>query len=239
MKHLTTLLLAATIYAASAQENPAPAAPPAAIQPSVKKLDDARYKIGKITFDQKTREIRIPAKVNLQEGVLECLLVHENGKIHESLFSTDASPTHVNLAFTLLRYPPSRELYAIPNEHGGASNDYPEVPEEIKAAARVSIDVEWKDGEQLKRIPVNEWIQHNIKTTTMPAGPWVYGGSSFEREAYAPEISGDIIAIFSVESSIINYPGEDNRNDDVWVSHSQRVPAKDTEVTIIISPFSK
>ena len=87
---------------------PAPAEPsdPAAPEekkevpkPSVKKLDENRYQVGQVTFDKKTREIRFPAKVNMTEGLLEFLVVHQKGKLHESLFATETSPTDINLAF--------------------------------------------------------------------------------------------------------------------------------------------
>ena len=88
---------------------PSPATDPGAEadKPTVNKLDETRCQIGGVIFDQKTREIRFPTKVNMTEGQLEYLIVHENGKVHESLLSTTVSPTHLNLAFTLLRYPPS------------------------------------------------------------------------------------------------------------------------------------
>lgn len=218
---------------------PAPDQPMAPVKPSVEKIDDTHYRIGAITFDQRTREIRFPAKVNMIEGLLEFLLVHENGKSHESLLTTSISPTQLNLAFTLLRYPPSRELYALLNENGGASNEYPEVSAEVKAGARVAIDMEWKEGEKLRRLPTNELIQHTVKNTAMSAGPWVYGGSEFNDGKYAPEVSGDIMAIFITNSALINYPGLDDNNDEVWTPYPKRMPAIGTDVTIIITPFSK
>lgn len=240
------ILLAASAAIALAQNRapvepkslPAPDQPMAPLKPSVEKIDESHFRIGTITFDQKTREIRFPGKVNMIEGLLEFLLVHENGKTHESLLTADISPTQLNLAFTLLRYPPSRELYALPNDHGGASNEFPEVPAEVKTAARIAIDLEWKEDGKLRRLPVNDLIQHTVKTTSMPTGPWVYGGSEFSDGKYAPEISGDVIAVFTTNSALINYPGEDDNNDDVWIPYPKRVPAIGTDVTIIISPFS-
>ena len=211
----------------------------APVQPSVKKLDETRYQIGDVILDQKTREIRFPARVNMTEGLLEYLIVHQNGKIHEALLATEISPTHLNLAFTLLRYAPSSELYPLPNETGGVSGNFPDVPAETKARARVNIDVEWTADGKTRRVPVNEWIQHEVKATAMPAGPWVYGGSEVHEGKYIPETSGDIAAIFLAMSAILNYPGTDNNNDDVWLPFPKRVPAEATLVTVIISPFQK
>ncbi len=232
-----TLILAQDQSPVEPKSLPAPDQAVEAVKPSVKKLDATRYQIGEIVFDQKTREIRFPTRVNMTEGLLEFLVVHQNGKVHESLLSTEVSPTHLNLAFTLLRYSPSKELYPLPNETGGVSDNFPEVPADVKAAARVTIDVEWTDEGKVRRVPVNEWIQHEVKATAMPAGPWVYGGSDFHEGKFIAETSGDVAAIFLSMAALVNYPGDDNTNDDVWVPFPKRVPPQGTNVTVIIAPY--
>lgn len=216
---------------------PAPDQAVVPVVPAVRKLDDTRFQIGEVVLDQRTREIRFPAEVNMTEDLLEYLIVHQDGKVHESLLVTETSPTHINLAFTLLRYTPSPELYPLPNATGGTSGDFPEVSAEVKAAARIRIDVEWMEEGKLRRIPINEWVQHEVKTTAMPAGPWVYGGSVFENGVYTPEITGDIAVISIIGFCMISYPGEDHDNDGVWIPFPKRVPAKRTEVTVVIAPY--
>jgi hypothetical protein len=233
-------------YAAVAQDRapieptslPAPDQAVDPVKPTIEKLDENRFRIGQVTFDQSNREIQFPCKINMREGLLEYLVVHQNGKVHESLLITEISATHLNLALTLLRYQPSRELYALPNETGGLSGDFPVVPEDIKAAARIKIDVEWSHDGETKRLPVNDWVQHSVKATAMPQGPWVYGGSEFYDGKFVPETTGDIAAIFVAQSSLINYPGEDNRDDTVWVAYTKRIPPEGTNVTLIIAPNS-
>jgi len=218
------------------QSLPAPDQPMAPVKPTVERVDETRYRVGEVTFDQKNREIRFPAAVNMTEGLLEFLVVHENGKIHEALFHTKISPTHLNLAFKLLRYPPSDELYALPNERGGLSNKFPEVSEEVQAGSRVDVHVEWQDAGKTRKVAVNEWIQHAVKGDAMPPGPWVYGGSRVYDGKYVPETTGDIAAIYITGSALINYPGEDNQDDTVWLSFPKRVPPEGTRVTLIITP---
>lgn len=244
---LAILVLVATASSLTAQDRapiepislPAPDQPVAPVKPSVEKIDATRYRIGKVTFDQKTREIRFPAMINMIDGLLEYLVVHENGKVHESLIVTDISATHLNLALTLLHYTPSRELFGLPTESGGITDQYPIVPENIKAGARIAIDAEWLDHGKSRRLPVNEWIQHTVKTTAMPAGPWVYGGSEVFDGKFIPESTGDIAAIFVTPSALINYPGDDNRDDTAWHVFPKRVPPLGTKITIIITPYSE
>lgn len=207
--------------------------------PPVEKLTNGMLRIGEITADPKTREIRIPTKVNLDDELLEFVLVHQDGKIHESLLTTTASPLHLNLAFKLLRYTASPELYVIQHEAGVSSGEFPMVPEETKSAARIVIEVVWKEGERIRKVSVNDWIQHSVKGSAMPPGPWVYGGSSVYEGTYLPESTGDMIAIFLSKSSIINYPGNDNHDDTVWWPFPKRVPEPGTDVTLLISPNPK
>ena len=218
---------------------PAPDQPVAPVTPPVEQLDESRFRIGEVTFDKKTREIRFPAQVNMTEGLLEFLVVHKNGKLHESLFFTEASPLDLNLAFTLLRYKPSRELYPLPSATGGASTNFPDVPAETKAAARVDIFVEWTEDGKTRRLPANDLVQHEVKAVAMPPGPWVYGGSDIHDGKFIAETTGDVIAIYLAMSALVNYPGEDRSDDTVWIPFTNRVPPEGTKVTVIIAPHRK
>ncbi len=222
---------------------PAPDQVMAEVQPSIVRIDTTRYRIREgedkaVEFDSRTREIGFPAVVNMDVGLLEFAIVHVNGKVHESLFFTEVSPTDLNIAFKLLRYQPSRELYFLPDEHGGLSGALPDVPEEIRQAARVVIDVEWtdEDGKQ-RRHPINRWILNERFSGPMPDGPWVYGGSEFYAGRFVPEMTGDIAAIDISNSSLINYPGEDNMDDTVWVVRQGIVPPAGTKVRLIVAPY--
>jgi hypothetical protein len=236
LRSMIPAFTACWIVPAAAQFGPhPPAAENARAKPVVETLDQTRLRIGGVTLDRKTREIRFPAKVNMRDGLLEFLIVHEQGKIHESLLATSISPTHLNLAFKLLRYPASPELYPLPGLPG---DGFPDVDAATRAGARVDIELEWREPQSgtTWRLPANDWIQHAVKTTAMPPGPWVYGGSSIEDGIYMPENTGDIAAIYITNSAIINYPGADNRDDTVWLPYPKRVPEIGTDVTVIISP---
>jgi len=236
MTRILTSLLTASAALALAQDLPAPTAP-APTKPLISKLDDARYLLGGITINQQTREIRFPSKVNMAEGLLEYLLCQQQGKVHEALLVTDISPTHLALVFTLLRYPTSNELFALVDESGHPTGQFPAVPAATKAGARITIDVEWDEHGTRRRQPVNQWLQHAVKNAAMAAGPWLYTGADFADGKFIPEITGDIAAIMLVPTAMINFPGSDN-DDNVWFAYPQRVPPEGTPVTLIITPFS-
>ena len=55
-------------------------------RPEITKIGDYRYRLAGMTFDSQTREVFIPVAVNMREGgPIEYILVHENGKVHESI----------------------------------------------------------------------------------------------------------------------------------------------------------
>lgn len=219
---------------------PAPDQPVAEVKPAVKKLDGDRFQVGEVTFDAKTREIRFPAAVNMAGGeLLEFAIVHVNGKVHEALLVTTISATDLNIAFKLLRYQPSAEFYPLQEADGSYSNEFPEVPEDVKKAARIDIGVEWKEGGKDRKAKLHEWISHGSTGKTMDADPWVYGGSGIYEGKFMAETSGDLAAIFISNTALINFSGKDNNSDEVWLPFPKRVPPEGTKVTVVIAPYQK
>lgn len=226
--------------AKEAQEKPSPAAtenvPVAKEKPQIVKLADGRMKYGDIEFDPKTRQVRIPCSVNMNDGLLEFAVVHENGKIHESLLITKCSPTDINVVLKLLRYVASEELYAIEKEPGVLSSNFPEVTEATKKAARVDLKLEWQQEGKTQKAALADWIMQATTTKSMSQEPWVYGGSMVYEGAFLAEMTGDIAAIFVSRGSLFLFPGKDNFNDEAWLANSKRIPAQGTHVYFIIQP---
>ena len=241
------LVITACVSFSPAQETPPVKPEPAPlkdavaepVKPSVTKLDETRYKIGEVILDQKNREIRFPAKVNMAEGLIEYIFILQKGKIHEALLTTSIVPTDLSLAFTLLRYTPSPELFSEINETGHPIGIYPEVPILVRASARIAMEVEWNDNGTNRRLPINEWLQDNMKDVALTPGPWLYTGSTFAEGKFVPELTGDIASIKLDSYAMINYPGADNDQGVVWFAFSKRVPPVGTNVTLIITPYFK
>jgi len=205
-------------------------------KPSVKKLANNLYQIGKVTFDKETREIYIPAITNLTETgtLLEYLLVGINGeKVHESLLVTEIDPTNLNIALKLLNYKESQELFPLRDEEGIPGDTYPKVPDAIRKAARISLEVTWKN----KTTPLTQWLQHRITSKPMPDTAWVYNGSYILRNKFKAKLSGCIFAIFPNEGSIANYSGEDREDDTLWLAN-KNLPPIGTKVKVTVKPWS-
>jgi len=232
MHHLATLtFLAVALFPPLLRaQDPAPKPP----RPAIKKINEAEYKIGKVHLNKATREISFGAGVNLTEGLLEFIIVNQKGKIHESLFISDISPLNLNIALKLLGIKESPELFEIVDEDYRPTGQYPEVAPKTKAAARMDIFVEW--GKEKKRVTLNELISNNVTEKTMDPGPWLNTGSYIHEGKFKAEVTGDLIAVFTSQPAMINYPGRDREHDDIWITNTKRAPKEGTIVKIIIKP---
>ncbi|MDG1358096.1 MAG: YdjY domain-containing protein [Akkermansiaceae bacterium] len=212
---------------------------PTVDQPLVKKISPHLFKIGLISFNKETREIHIPAQTNITkpEIVIEYLLVHFNGeKIHESLLTTEAKPTNINIALKLLNYKESQELFRIPNPNGTLSDKYPIVSEEVKKAARFKILITWKDNELTKTIPITDWIYNESTQKNMKHTPWIYNGSFIHEKSFNAKLTGSIVAIYNNIGAIANYSGDDRNDDSLW-SPSKNTPDEGTPIKVTLQPW--
>ena len=214
-------------------------APPSQEKPPIKQLSENEYQIGKVFLNKKTREIHFGAGVNLVDRPLEYLVVSPKGKVHESLFITDVSPFHLNIAMKLLGFQESQELFEIADEDYRPTGEFPDVPDEVKKAARLDILVEWEADGKTHLKPINDLITHSITEKPMAPGPWLYTGSYMHEGQFKAEVNGDIFAIFPAQPAIVSYPGKDNQNDDIWFTHPQRMPGEGTVVKIILKPHQQ
>ena len=69
--------------------------------------------MGSITIHRKNNFISIPAVTNQISGLVEYGLVHENGKIHESLFRTTIRPQVFHTSLLLLKAKPVESFLKI------------------------------------------------------------------------------------------------------------------------------
>lgn len=200
------------------------------VKPSVTKLDETRYQIGQVIIDQKTREIRFPAKSELVNGLVEYAVVHARGNRHEALAVTEINPTDLNLAFKLLRYLPSLELFSPLDDSGHSSGIYPDVPATTKVAARLGIHLEWAENGTTQKIPLSDCFAADGSNKRMPSGPWLHTEKDF---------GGNMIALRLDRYSMINDLGPDNSAEGGWHLIPNLIPPVGTNLTIIISPCTK
>lgn len=210
-------------------------------KPDLKKINETTYQLGKITIDKKKRNISFPATIEITENLIEYLLVNPQGKVHESLFITDASPTNLNIAFKLLGFQENKSLFrAFVN--GMPTDKFEENDEEKTAKSYFKIDVNWTDPESKKL------VSHNINTllineqtksplgTAKDVGKWTYGGSFISEGQFVAELNRDIIAVFTDRGAVANYAGTGRDDDTLWFPVTKELPSFGTKVTLVITP---
>ncbi len=207
---------------------------------SVKSLGDHRYQIGDITFNGKTREIRFPATMNLEKGLLEYVLVTDEGKIHESLLSTKIRPAQLQIALKLCHY----------RDGVGDTFDalFPEDEKKGKAGiadrgSSIRIAAEWtekSDGlEKPRRFQIGELIRDLKTDSPMNEGQWIYTGSIIYEGTFIAEAEGTLIAVYIDNGSLINSFRSGSDDDERWMTNTKIAPKMGTPITLVLSPESQ
>jgi hypothetical protein len=232
---LATLLGAVfSLAPLGAQEAEAPPAPPV-----MREISPGIYEIGKIHLDQKARTVRFPGVLNMNEGIIEYLLVTEQGSVHESLLVCDIQPSELHFAMLLLGAkgsgPDKPAASEIPS--GQIDANYLKTAPKLKGD-KVAITVEWKDRETAKKAAIEDWIFNTLTKKPMERGPWTYNGSLFNDGHFLAQVEGAFAALVTYPSALINNPRQGNDNDAIWTVNEKAIPPVQTPLEISIQILS-
>lgn len=146
------------------------------------KMDGARLELGGIVCDQAQGRFSVPARVEYPDpgderhpGELELLLCTEAGRLHETLFVTDARPLHLELMMHLAGH-----------AKGPQGN-------------RFRIDVLTNNG---ARIPVESLVRAIGGESLDRPLLWEFSGSDY-KDLYAPDLSGDFAIFWHAHDSVL------------------------------------
>ncbi len=205
----------------------------------LKKINESTYQLGEVTIDKKKRTISFEAETEITKDIIEYAIVTPAGKIHESLFITNARPIHFNIAFKLLGYKENKSLFKVfvnnfPTENHQAAT------EEEKTKSFFTATISWTDKETNKTHShnINELIKNTQTEKTMAdtKAKWSYGGSFIHHGKFVAEMNNDLIAIFTDRGAVANYAGDGREDDTLWFPITEKMPVKGTKVTITITP---
>lgn len=160
-------------------------------------LGKGRFRIGKVTVDTIKREILVPGRVNMNEGVIEFIASVKGGfKLYESLMELDVNAYEFNLALILI---------GMDQKKGKASIRHfdPKPPK----GDPVEIWVEWKEGGKNKVIRAEDMVFDINRKISMPHTHWIYTGSTIlEDGTYMAQMDGVLIGYVHDPASIIDSP---------------------------------
>lgn len=169
--------------------------------------------LGLVTVDAVDRVVRVPARVNLTNGVLEYALVTDYGKTHESLLITEAGARELHAALLLLRAQPSGTQ--------GLSRTGAAIP----VGSRLDVSVAWEGSTGRVVRPLAEMVSltegmGGAVTGRLSDGPWEFNGSRFTQEGYAAHYDGSLVALIADGHAIVNSARPDQGNDEIHVAAS-------------------
>ena len=192
--------------------------------PEIKKVSEGVYEFGGILIDRKTNGISIPAFSNQVNGLVEYGIVHENGKIHESLFRTQIRPQIFHTSLLLLKLKP------VENFFDNMWSDEPKSSDYSKNCLEISVSWEINGTKYLKQIEKLSINQN--KNAPLEKKSFIFTGSKMIEGTFLAESSGSILAIYADDTAIINNCDYDSSNDDVWIANKEEMPPLELPVII-------
>lgn len=176
------------------------------------KVNGERMELGGIVFDKKQGRISVPARVEYPDpgderhpGEVELLLCTEGGRLHETLFLTDARPLHLELL-----------LHLAGNAKGAQGT-------------RFHIDILTKSG---TRIPVDALVRAIDGDAFERPLLWEFSGSDYN-DLYAPDLSGDFAIFWHAHDSVLRVAHEGIATGVVKLAPMPHPELKDGEAVVL------
>jgi hypothetical protein len=180
----------------------------------------------------KGRRVIVRASVCRQEAFLEEFMCLARTKEHESILAADLVPRVFHTA-----------LIAAEAEPGSPAKYDPEF--QPPTGDKLEITVEWKDAGKVKRAKAQDWIRE-FKTKKSTSFDFVFAGSQEIKspvtgETYYLGNEGDLISVSNFAGSIVDLAARSSSVDEerLFEVFTERVPAVDTEVFVILKPVEK
>lgn len=171
-------------------------------------------KLGEVQVDPAKWTISFPAAVNQKTGQVEYLLVHETGKVHESIFRTAVKAQEIHTAALLF------------SSGVGATNG---AKLKIK-----TIEVAWTDDDKEKSFNAAELILDRKKKRRLKETKWAYRGSRLVDGIFLAQRDGSLIGIMQDRDALIDQDTPDASDDENWEPVAEKLPANGAAVLIKI-----
>jgi hypothetical protein len=163
------------------------------------------FQIGKVRLNKPERTVSIPVVVNMRTGVVEYLLVHKNGKTHESVLRTEAEPYHIHVATLLL------------GAQGRGTNSFPADKKQPPPGDPTLLTISWTNNSQRVSLRAEQLIIERTTMKSMPAVNWIYNGSLVDGDGFAAQQTGSIVSLIDDADALLNNPLPQRDDDENWL----------------------
>ena len=192
--------------------------------PKIKKLEDECYQFDGVIIDKKNLQIKFEMISNQRSGLIEYGIVHESGKIHESLFRTKTRPEIIHASLLLLKAKAVEDYFQSENNH---SNDY--------SASCVDVHVVWESNQSLQKLNLRKLYYNQNSQGEHPEPPFfLFTGSRLVEATFMAEHTGSILAVYLDPDAILNSIESESDNDDLWLANKLTMPPLEKEVTCVL-----
>ncbi len=200
-------------------------------KPVVRMVSPGVYEVGKVRLDQKAASISFAGTLNMKRGLLEYLVVHSKGSVHESLLVTDVEATDIHVAMLLLGAKGGAVVAEAPPAQLDAR--YFRMAPKLTGDA-VIIRVKWKEKDVEKTAPIEDWLFNDAAMKKIEHGPWTYNGSMIHEGRFLAQTEGNLMALVTSPTALINNPRQGNDNDHLWNANGDTTPGIGTPVEVVI-----
>jgi len=227
MAFLPAVLLSAVVHAETER------LPGTIRQDAVRKSGPHSYEVGGIRVDAASREIRLPARVNMREGLIEVVVSTETGKLHESILVTPVEPVHLHAALLLLGLNPGTNPgWHIPDDPALRLPGWDHPPGD-----RLDVFVHWETPAGPREDRAESLLMDERTGASLPKTNWVFIGSSVDsRGVYGAAETGSIMTNYHDRLAVIDNPLELGQMDDYTYANTKAIPAVGTAAEIRIAP---
>jgi hypothetical protein len=204
-------------------------------QPASKKVEVGANVVLEVLPDKK-RRVLIESTVCLREGQLEQLMCRNQTKEHESILTAAVDARDIHKALLLAGA-----------EKGSPVQFTPKFKPASGTTIKVTLRYQEKDKDGKTKtvvVPARDWVR-NVNTKKDLETDWVFAGSRFIKNEDDPTRAdiylaneGDLLCLCNMESALMDLPIASPKAlaDRVYEANTDRVPPKDTKVTVILEP---
>jgi hypothetical protein len=186
-----------------------------------------------VWIDKNNKRIILEGVICQTNAPLEMFAVTSGTKEHEAIIAIPTEAYIVHAALTAIGAKAGK-----PAEFGPKPTDY-----KPATGTEIEIAVKWKNEKgEIQTARAQEWLK-NVKTGKDMQEAWVFGGSGFWKDEqtgieYYKAEGGDFICVSNFPSAMLDLPIESSQlNDDLtFQANSERIPSRDTPVTLILTP---
>lgn len=197
----------------------------------IQKITDDLYRLQDIEINTKEKTISLPCIVNMESGLLEVVLCRPEGKTHESLLLTNATPLEFQTALLLLGLDPVNELPEDPTE-GDALSPY--LILETAGDSALLFMVVTNNGEEVRK-PIEHYIRDERTQKAVSQGSWLFRGAVTHRSGHViidPDVT--MIATYHDPIALMEMNNADKYDDELFYVNTNAGLVKGQPVKLII-----